>query len=188
MQARATAYHRDNCQSVSQEMQIRGLLLWLDRGLVSEIGGFDPRFGIGNFEDDDYNLRARLAGYTLWRADGAFLHHAGSSTFRSLNVDYEANIARNASLFCEKWQIDSLDRWPLLERAPQGVSLYCDPDTAYQPSEFSVTLNGERIDLVTQASDIEFAGWVLSRLAQFPRSKRRDIIELLSEASAFDAA
>ncbi|MBV6491807.1 MAG: glycosyltransferase [Fimbriimonadaceae bacterium] len=188
MQARATAYHRDNCQSVSQEMQIRGLLLWLDQELVSEIGGFDPRFGIGNFEDDDYNLRARIAGYTLWRADGAFLHHAGSSTFRSLNVDYEANIARNASLFCEKWQIESLDRWPLLERAPQGVSLYCDPDTAYQPSEFSVTLNGERIDLVTQASDIEFAGWVLSRLAQFPRSKRRDVIALLTEASTFDAA
>lgn len=188
MQARATAYHRDNSQSVSQEMQIRGLLLWLDQALVSKLGGFDPRFGIGNFEDDDYNLRARLAGYTLWRADGAFLHHAGSSTFRSLNVDYEANIARNASLFCEKWQIESLDRWPLLERAPQGVSLYCDPLEEYHPSEFSVTLNGEKIDLVSQASDIEFSGWVLSRLARFPRSKRRDIIALLSEASASDAA
>ncbi len=89
--------------------QIRGLCFLSPTEAFKLVGGFDPRFGLGNFEDDDLNVRFRLAGYTLWRCDGAFLHHHGSSTFKSLNLDYQACINKNLKLFIDKWQVAKFD-------------------------------------------------------------------------------
>ena len=36
-------------------------------------GGLDERYGLGNFEDDDYCLRVRQAGYRLCVAEDAFV-------------------------------------------------------------------------------------------------------------------
>lgn len=83
---------------------LAGLCLLLRHETLAEIGPFDERFGHGNFEDDDYSLRLRLAGYRLVIARRAFLHHEGHATFRSLGLDLDEQLATRGAQFRSKWQ------------------------------------------------------------------------------------
>jgi GT2 family glycosyltransferase len=72
---------------------------------VARIGGLDERFGSGNFEDDDFCIRAFQAGYRARIAVDAFIHHTGSQTFRAAKIDYRGSLMRNWGLFKAKWGI-----------------------------------------------------------------------------------
>jgi len=80
-----------------------GFCLLFRRKLVGRIGLFDERFGIGNFEDDDYCLRAKQAGYQAVIARDAFVHHFGHRTFAGAGIDLNALLLRNKRIFQEKW-------------------------------------------------------------------------------------
>jgi GT2 family glycosyltransferase len=177
----AELYHRDHHSSATQVNQLRGLFFLMTPECLNEIGGFDPRFGLGNFEDDDLNVRARLAGYTIWIADGAFLYHVGSSTFRALGLDYTANITRNLGLLIDKWGVSSLNEALTLNEMPADVSLFI-PLTAKLPSSnYSITINKETIDLVHQASDAEFATYLAGVLRDRPRADRLALLEAIGK-------
>jgi len=85
--------------------RVVGLCMLIKREVLEKVGGFDPRFGVGNFEDDDYCLRARMAGYRICIADDVFIHHFGHRTFLGNRVDYDALMQRNWERFCRKWGI-----------------------------------------------------------------------------------
>lgn len=176
----AEQYHRANYGVLNQVVQVRGLFLLLHPDCLRDVGGFDPIFGIGNFEDDDHNLRCALAGYTLWVAAGAYLYHHGSTTFKKLGVDYAANIARNASVMAQKWGIPKAEYWNQVRQAPPHVSLFVPlgaPPVA--KGRFLVMINGESIDLINQATDVEFAGWVVYKMQSQPRDLRMAVVEAL---------
>lgn len=78
----------------------------IPRDVLDAVGGFDPVFRIGNFEDDDYSLRVRLAGRTLWICDDSFIHHFGHRTFAILPDDYDALMTENGTRFAAKWDVD----------------------------------------------------------------------------------
>ncbi|MBV8284210.1 MAG: glycosyltransferase family 2 protein [Candidatus Eremiobacteraeota bacterium] len=80
-----------------------GLCLCVDRVVVNTIGGFDERFVLGNFEDDDFCLRVRAAGYTIFICEDAFIHHFGSASFSANNVDYAVTMRENWKRFAQKW-------------------------------------------------------------------------------------
>ncbi|HZT11299.1 MAG TPA: glycosyltransferase family 2 protein [Candidatus Baltobacteraceae bacterium] len=80
-----------------------GLCLCIDRRVIEEIGGLDERFGLGNFEDDDYSVRARAAGYKIYVCDDVFIHHFGSQSFAANKVDYTATMHANWKKFAAKW-------------------------------------------------------------------------------------
>lgn len=84
---------------------LTGLCLLVKREVFDVIGMFDERFLVGNFEDNDFCLRARLANYDLRLAVGAFVHHYGSRTFKSMGVDYQAIMRENQRRFREKWNL-----------------------------------------------------------------------------------
>ncbi|MBX3119446.1 MAG: glycosyltransferase family 2 protein [Fimbriimonadaceae bacterium] len=172
------AFRREKHSSGRQEVQLRGLLLLIHPDCLKEVGGFDPRFGIGNFEDDDHNLRTRLAGFTLWVAEGAFLHHKGSKTFQKLGIDYNANIQRNGETFGEKWQIMTLEEWPALETYPDDVSLHVPLDFNFDDRHVT-KINGEMIDIVHEAGEVEFVAWVMNAMRAHPRAKRREVIDCI---------
>ncbi len=94
------AAHRDESTFVNR---IIGLCLLLKREVIERIGGFDTRYGTGNFEDDDLCFRARVAGYKVIIARDVFIHHYGSKTFEGNNVDYSATMDRNMERFLKKW-------------------------------------------------------------------------------------
>jgi GT2 family glycosyltransferase/Flp pilus assembly protein TadD len=71
--------------------------------LVEDIGFLDERFGSGNFEDDDYCLRASLAGYRNIIAGDVFIHHHGSRSFIGNRIDYGLSLSGNRRIFVEKW-------------------------------------------------------------------------------------
>ncbi|RYD03775.1 hypothetical protein N752_18685 [Desulforamulus aquiferis] len=79
--------------------------------VVDHIGGFDLRFGIGNYEDDDYCIRTRLAGYKIVVCSSVFIHHFGSKTFTGAKIDYKELIETNWNKFAEKWNL-ALDVYP----------------------------------------------------------------------------
>lgn len=80
-----------------------GFCVLIRRDVVARVGGLDPRFGIGNFEDDDYCLRAHLAGFEIWHAHDAFVHHEGGRSFAAAGVDRQASILANWEVFKAKW-------------------------------------------------------------------------------------
>ena len=71
--------------------------------MLEEVGGFDERYGLGFFDDDDLSVRALRAGYTLLAAQDVFVHHFGSRTFAALGVDCGRQLEDNLRLFRRKW-------------------------------------------------------------------------------------
>jgi tetratricopeptide (TPR) repeat protein/GT2 family glycosyltransferase len=80
-----------------------GFCLLFRRELIGRIDLLDERFGIGNYEDDDYCLRAKQAGCGSVIARDAFVHHFGHRTFIGSGTDLNALLERNQRLFQEKW-------------------------------------------------------------------------------------
>ncbi len=178
----AEQHHLAKHSCVTEAIQVRGLFMLITPDCLKELGGFDPRFNIGNFEDDDFNVRAKLAGYSQWICDGAFLFHHGSQTFAKLMDNqenrYRACMERNQEIFQWKWDVMHIEEWPLIAEAPAGVSLHVPLDATWS-HEFTVTVDETQIDLVSQASDVEFVKWIYDRLKVRDRSLRSDVVKLL---------
>jgi GT2 family glycosyltransferase len=80
-----------------------GFCMLFRRDLVDQIGLIDERFGSGNFEDDDFCLRAALGGYQNLIAGDVFIHHYGSASFIGNGIDHTSAMLGNLRLFNEKW-------------------------------------------------------------------------------------
>ena len=79
-----------------------GFCMLMRKKLFSEIGLFDEIYGMGNFEDTDFSLRAKEKGYKSVRALASYVYHKESSSFKlrsSFNKDFE----RNKNIFESKW-------------------------------------------------------------------------------------
>jgi len=100
----ASRLRRDYAGKVEDVPQVMGLALLVEASLWRELGGFDERFGLGNFEDDDLCLRIRGRGCRILVARDTFVHHAGMKTFQALGVDYQALVRENQARFLEKWR------------------------------------------------------------------------------------
>jgi GT2 family glycosyltransferase/Flp pilus assembly protein TadD len=83
--------------------RIVGFCMLIKRKVIERIGGLDPRFAIGNFEDDDYCLRAHLAGFGARIAENCFVHHFGAQTFKGNGLDHSATMDHNWRIFKNKW-------------------------------------------------------------------------------------
>lgn len=75
------------------------------RDAYERVGPFDEQFAVAMFEDDDYVLRARQAGYRIECAEDVFIHHFGQATIGHLAAsrEYGALFDRNRRRFEEKW-------------------------------------------------------------------------------------
>jgi GT2 family glycosyltransferase/glycosyltransferase involved in cell wall biosynthesis/Flp pilus assembly protein TadD len=82
---------------------ISGRCMLFRRELVASIGLLDENLDLERSEDEDFCLRAALAGYRNVIAGDVFIHHVGSASFKGNNFDYVATLADNGRLFREKW-------------------------------------------------------------------------------------
>jgi len=85
------------------QRRIVGFCMLFSRELFNKVGYLDESFGSGNFEDDDYCLRAELEGYRNVIAGDVFIHHYGSVSFRANKIDYSLAMSGNRSVFNRKW-------------------------------------------------------------------------------------
>jgi GT2 family glycosyltransferase len=99
-----------------------GFCFVFKRELMDKIGLLDERFGIGCFEDIDYCLRARQAGYKLAAVKNVFVHHHHHASFGG-HDNFLRFAIKNREVFIDKWCrkslefLDEID--PLLESEPQ---------------------------------------------------------------------
>ncbi|MEW6227345.1 MAG: glycosyltransferase [Bacillota bacterium] len=101
----AEAFSREHEGCVIKTFRIIGFCMLIRNRVIERIGGFDITFGTGNFEDDDFCLRAVIAGFDVAIAGDVFIHHFGSVTFKAARVDYIGLMQQNAWKFARKWSI-----------------------------------------------------------------------------------
>jgi len=98
--------------------------------VLETLGPLDERFGIGNYEDDDYCIRVSRAGYRLVVARDCFIFHFGSRTFAGMGFDtaqWNALMERNRTAFLRKWTVeaeghaDGADRAEALRRTAHAA-------------------------------------------------------------------
>lgn len=120
-----------------------GFCLLARRAVVDRIGGLDERFGRGNFEDDDFCIRAALAGFKARIAQDVFVHHTGNQTFKALNIDYRQSLEENWQSFKAKWNIPPATPYG----AAYSVSLAIkDPSRYYIPLPFPTETGASGLD------------------------------------------
>jgi len=75
------------------------------KNIINTIGFLDENFELGGFEDDDYCLRLRAAGYLLLCCEDVFIHHFGEKTVTKLGINYNKDkiTQKNKSYFERKW-------------------------------------------------------------------------------------
>ena len=62
-----------------------------------QLGGLDPAFGLGYYEDFDFSLRLRKAGWEQAITEDVFVYHQGSASFQA-SAEARALMKRNKKL------------------------------------------------------------------------------------------
>lgn len=76
------------------------------REVFEQVGLLDEGFGLGMFEDDDYCVRVRQAGYKLAVVEDSFVYHKGSMSFKTLpSDDYLQLFEKNRAYFFKKHRV-----------------------------------------------------------------------------------
>ncbi|RXZ80764.1 glycosyltransferase [Paenibacillaceae bacterium] len=116
------AQHAAAYRGMSYESErLVGFCLCVKRSVIEEVNGFDERFGLGNYEDDDLCLRIRRRGYTLHIVQDSFIHHFGHMTMKILqDSNLTELLAVNRVKAAEKWGDDIFN---LIYRQPAPVTL-----------------------------------------------------------------
>lgn len=142
MEAFAARWAEENSGRSEPIMRVVGFCLLARREIVERIGGLDERFGSGNFEDDDFCIRAALVGYEARIARDVFIHHAGSQTFKGAKIDYRQAMERNWGLFKAKWGIPAdtpmEGAYHLPPELPEGAGQYIalpDLERGHRPEQ-----------------------------------------------------
>ncbi|RIV17628.1 glycosyltransferase [Alicyclobacillaceae bacterium I2511] len=101
----AEQYNHTDSTRWDYALRLVGFCLVLRKSVYEQVGGFDEQFGRGNFEDDDYCLRVRRAGYKLVVAGDTYVHHHGSITNRA-DVGFAQLLQGNQARFVHKWGVN----------------------------------------------------------------------------------
>ncbi|XEC93412.1 glycosyltransferase family 2 protein [Paenibacillus tarimensis] len=103
MHAFSSAYNQSDPAAWRSTGRMTGFCVLMTRDTFTRLGYFDEGFEIGNCEDDDYSLRARMLGLELVIAGDTFIHHVGSASMKALGDRMDTVYGRNLAYFSEKW-------------------------------------------------------------------------------------
>ena len=103
----ANEWRATNQGSIINSWRVVGFCMLIKRSVINKIGGLDTRYGLGNFEDDDFCIRAAIAGFNTVIVNSCFVHHFGSKSFRALGDKYGKLLETNWDIFKEKWGLPS---------------------------------------------------------------------------------
>mgnify|MGYP001601357051 CR=1 FL=1 len=92
-----------------ERLKLIGFCMLIKREVIEKVGLLDEFFTPINFEDDDYCLRIREAGYRVMLCKDTFVHHFGSATQKENIYEYDKIFKTNKKKFEDKWKIDWLN-------------------------------------------------------------------------------
>jgi len=92
----------------------------LRKDAVRRVGFWDERYNPGNYEDTDYAMQLRRAGYDIRVARSVYIHHHGHKTFS----DKLKNLLQeNHIKFVQKWGPGALVDAGMIN-AKEAVEIY----------------------------------------------------------------
>jgi GT2 family glycosyltransferase/tetratricopeptide (TPR) repeat protein len=112
----AESWRTSHLGQTSEARRLIGFCLAVRASSFRALGGFDERFEIGGFEDDDLCRRLHQSKLRLLIAHGSFVHHRGHASFDANAVDWRVTQVENRVRFEAKWGADAL-RKPVLVTA-----------------------------------------------------------------------
>ena len=146
------AFARERADTHPQKFRFQELLtsflVLVRREVLDEIGGFDERFTPWGFEDDDFSLRAHLAGFRNRVALDVFVRHEG---YGGKKAERHAGLLeRNWTKFAEKWGAPGADYGDykqfgrLAEAAADKAQLWIPPSpSAISPASIQADVKSE---------------------------------------------
>lgn len=108
MQQFASSFNSTDPSKWVERLKLIGFCFLIKKSVVERIGTLDEMFSPGNFEDDDYSLRIRKAGYKLLLCKDTFIHHFGSVSFGEMSAKYSQLLKKNAQKYENKWGFSPL--------------------------------------------------------------------------------
>ena len=144
--ARRRAMHAGQSRDVEM---LAFFCLALRRDVWMRVGPLDEAFGRGLFEDDDYSVRLRAAGYRLVCADDVLVYHLGEASFGRLVADgtYGALFDDNRRRFESKWACE----WRRPSRSSDD--LYCMQVARIRERVSECIPSGTTIAVVSRGDD-----------------------------------
>jgi GT2 family glycosyltransferase/Tfp pilus assembly protein PilF len=110
--AYAAKVRKQNADQLIEFPRVAFLCTLIKREVIEKLGGLDERFSPGNFEDDDFCLRAQLAGYKTVIVKDVFIHHYGSKSFTANGIEkYAERLRINEGIFVNKWGANPDEIW-----------------------------------------------------------------------------
>jgi len=98
--------HVGTClENVVQINRLAFVCVVIRREWWDKVGNLDERFGLGNWEDNDYCERVTRAGGKLYVDPRVFIHHVGHATHDAImsRQQFGELLQHNRQLFEEKW-------------------------------------------------------------------------------------
>ena len=86
---------------------LSGFCLLFKREVYESIGGLDDKYKIGGWEDNDFCLRANIAGFKCVVDKSTFIHHYGQVTLKKLKSPYPPVFLSNQLYFFSKFYSSS---------------------------------------------------------------------------------
>lgn len=110
-----------------------GFCVLFRRELFEAVGYLDEGFLIGNFEDEDFNVRVRMLGRTLMVAEDSFIHHHGSVSMKELGDRMMEVNNRNEQYYGQKWgypdeAVQRVLQHPISQGGPLPGAAWVYPD------------------------------------------------------------
>ena len=90
----------DNEQLITYRMDFHCVAI--SREVIAKVGLLDEEFGRGYYEDFDYSLRVKQAGFDLRVAENVFVYHRGSASFSKLPRETKELMKRNKKRMISK--------------------------------------------------------------------------------------
>lgn len=105
MQKWARGFMRSKDYSYKELRMVGFFCVMISRKVLDKVGLLDENFGIGMFEDDDYCMRVKAAGFKVGYTDKVFIHHFGSVSFKKIDRgEFKESWDKNRLYFENKWK------------------------------------------------------------------------------------
>lgn len=152
----AAEFNHSDPDKWEERLKLVGFCMLIKKSVIDEIGLLDEAFTPGNYEDDDYSLRIRLAGYKLMLCADTFIHHFGSISFKENNTFYAQLLRDNAKKFEAKWGFNPI--YSTFMRNEIVTMLEAVPDRTMRVLDIGCACGGTLLKIKHVFKDVDLYG------------------------------
>lgn len=112
-----------NSGATKQVFRLLSHCMLIRKDIFEKVGGFDERFGLGTYEDDDLCLRLINQSYSIFMALDAFVYYINPLSLPNADLDgFNKRLRENRQIAKDKWGFD-IANYLLNLRAPITISV-----------------------------------------------------------------